>query len=97
MITDEQVQAEVDAGNAVRIDFNDGYIVVQLFDRELFVLMIKFWRKLDWDALWVVLLKMAELANCNKVTAIARKGIYRTMRKYGAVHNNGQFEIVIGD
>ena len=76
--------AAVAEGSARRFDFADGYLVLQKWGDELFLLFIK-WapNKLDFRAMLDTLKAFALSEGCDKITGIGRRGWRRVLSKSG--------------
>lgn len=71
-------------GEARRIDMADGYVVLQKWGSELFLLFIK-WapNRLDFPAMLAALKTFALYEGCDKIAGIGRRGWRKVLSQYG--------------
>lgn len=71
-------------GTARRFDVGDGYLVLQKWGSELFVLYIKM-VGMDYRAMLHALKSLARHEGCTRIAGIGRRGWDRKLAKYGFV------------
>lgn len=96
-MNDYQANAEqaVADGEATRFNVGDGYLVLQKWGKELFVLFIK-WpaNTLHFPAMLDTLKNLALSEGCDTIAGIGRRGWRRALAKYGFREaGDGQIEL----
>lgn len=96
IVSEKEVQELIDAGEAQRFFFDNGYIVLQWFPDVLYLLLIEF-KNLDFKAMQKVLETIAKQTGRTKLQGAGRKGWARKMKPFGwyPIDNEGTLEYLI--
>lgn len=81
---EENARRAVEEGEATRFDLEQGYLVLQRFGEELFVLFIKWERgKLNFMAMLVAVIAFAKANGCRRIAGVGRSGWDRKLIPLG--------------
>ena len=92
-LSEIEVQKLIEKGEAQRLDFDNGYIVLQWYPDVLFLLLIRA-KQLDFRAMHEALVQIAKDTNRTKIQGAGRKGWLRKMKQYGyyPIDNEGTLQ-----